>query len=51
MSALCLLISVVLFVLAAFGVHSGSVDLGWLGGAFLAAAFLVGQLPALRGAP
>ena len=37
----CLLIAVILFVLAAFGVHVAVVDLLALGLAFFAAAFLV----------
>ena len=40
-SKLLLLIAVVLFVLAAFGVHVSQVDLGWLGLAFFAGAGLV----------
>ena len=38
---LCLLIAVILFVIAAFGVDVGSISLVSLGLAFFAAAFLV----------
>ena len=40
-SKLLLLVAVVLFVLAAFGVHVGGIELGWLGLAFFAGAGLV----------
>ena len=40
-SKLLLLVAVVLFVLAAFGVHLAGIELGWLGLAFFAAAGLV----------
>lgn len=44
MSALLLLVALILFVLRAFGVGNGTVDLGWLGLAFFAASFLVGYV-------
>jgi hypothetical protein len=48
-AALLVLIAVIMFVLRAFGVGGGgTVDLGWLGLAFYAAAALVGYLPAAR---
>lgn len=45
MGVLLVLVAVILFVLRAFGVHTGSIDLGWLGLAFFAAAYLVGVVP------
>lgn len=48
MNLLCLLVAVVLFVLAAFGVTFGSVLIVPLGLAFFAASFLVGPVLALR---
>ena len=40
-SKLLCLVAVILFVLAAFNVHMGTIVLGWLAAAFLAASFLV----------
>jgi membrane-bound ClpP family serine protease len=50
MAAVLVLIGVILFVLEAFAVKIGTVQLGWLGLAFFAASFLVAQLPGLRSA-
>lgn len=49
MNLLLLLVSVVVFVLAAFGVTFGGVEIVPLGLAFFAASFLVGPVLALRG--
>jgi hypothetical protein len=48
-NALLVLIAVILFVLRAFGVGAGRVDLGWLGLAFFAASFLVPYVIARAG--
>jgi hypothetical protein len=46
MAAVLLILAVILFVLRAFGVHSGgSFDFGWIGLACFAASFLVGSIP------
>lgn len=45
MNLVLLIIAIVLFVLAAIPVTFGGLLLGWLGLAFFAGSFVVGQLP------
>ena len=44
LDAILILVSVILFVLAAIGIPASRVSLGWLGLAFFAVSFLTGHI-------